>query len=109
MSSAMFARRAALASLGLVLLAADPAAAQSQPQHGPLRPELKAAVPILAEHPHSYLMSEEVARLRLLKMGYRVDALRATQTGMFEAQVFKEDRPKKVRIDRMTGSLAPVP
>jgi Peptidase propeptide and YPEB domain len=100
-------RHIPLAALCLGVLCATQAAAQpAEPQRPALRPELAAPAEHLTQHPHSYLMSEEVARVRLQKMGYeKADTLRPVGDTAYEAEVTKDGQAQKVVVDRITGAV----
>jgi hypothetical protein len=97
-----------LSALCLGLLCATQAGAQ-QPtgaERPALRPELGRAAERLANHPHPYAMSEEVARVRLQKMGFeRAQSLRPAEGNAFQAEVVKNGETQKVEIDRITGAV----
>ena len=90
--------------------AAAPASAQPapEPQRPPLRDDLRAAGEKLANHPHPYMMSEEVARTRLQKQGLQATDLKPASPNTFEAQVLKNGQPVKIQIDRLNGTVRKV-
>jgi Peptidase propeptide and YPEB domain len=105
-------RHIPLAVLCLGVLCGSEAAAQPTEQQNDLaRPALRSELSGAAEHlahtsPHPYGMSEEVARVRLQKMGFeKIDSLRAENDSTFEAQVEKNGQAQKVEIDRITGAI----
>jgi hypothetical protein len=91
--------------------AAQPVGTQpNPPRRAALSPKLTAASQHLASHPHPYAMSEEVARVRLRKMGFeKAEALRPAGTTIFQAEVTKNGQPQKVEIDRISGSVKTIP
>ena len=90
------------------VLCATGALAQ-QGERAPLRPDLQAAAEHLMHHPHPYAMTEEVARVRLGKLGFeRTEALRPTANNTFQAEVMKNGEVRRVEIDRITGELRPL-
>jgi hypothetical protein len=94
-----------------VLVAMAPGLASAQtapPERGQMRPELAMAAKHLAAHPHPYGMSEEVARVRLQKLGFeKAESLKPAANNVFEADVIKEGRSQHVAIDRITGAVKP--
>jgi len=81
-------------------------ASAQQPDRAPLRADLRAAAEHLMQHPHPYAMTEEVARVRLEKLGFeRAQSLRPTAHNTFEAEVSKNGETRKVEIDRITGAV----
>jgi hypothetical protein len=97
-------------ALCVAVLGASEAAAQpTEPQRPALRPELVAPAEHLAQHAHPYAMSEEVARVRLQKMGFENAAtLRPAGETTFEADVTRNGQAQKVEIDRITGAVRPI-
>jgi hypothetical protein len=97
-----------LSALCLGLLCATQAWAQqpAEAERPALRPELARAAERLANHQHPYGMSEEVAQVRLQKMGFeRAQSLRPAQGNAFQAEVMKNGESQKVEIDRITGAV----
>ena len=81
-------------------------ASGQQPERAPLRPDLQAAAEHLMQHPHPYAMSEEVAAVRLKKLGFEnAQSLRPTAHNTFEAEVSRNGETRRVEIDRITGAL----
>jgi hypothetical protein len=81
-------------------------ASAQQPERPPLRADLQAAAEHLMHHPHPYAMTEEVARLRLEKLGFeRAQSLRPTAHNTFEAEASRNGEPRRVEIDRITGEV----
>jgi hypothetical protein len=92
-----------------VLCATEAAAQTTEPQRPALRQELVAPAERLAQHAHPYTMSEEVARVRLQKMGFEnATTLRPAGDTKFEADVTKDGQPQKLEIDRITGAVRPI-
>jgi hypothetical protein len=80
-----------------------------QAERAPLRADLQAAAEHLMLHPHPYAMTEEVARVRLQKLGFeRTEALRPTAHNTFQADVVKNGEARRVEIDRISGELRPL-
>ena len=100
-------RHIPLAALCLAALCGTQAAAQpTEPQRPALRSDLARAAERLAQHPHPYAMSEEVARVRLQKMGFeRADTLRPAGANAFQAEVTRNGQTQKLEIDRITGAV----
>ena len=97
-----------LVALCLGLLCATQAWAQqpAEPERPALRAGLGRAAERLANHPHPYAMSEEVARVRLQKMGFeRAQSVRPAEGNAFQAEVMKNGEAQKVEIDRITGAV----
>jgi hypothetical protein len=79
-----------------------------QSERAPLRADLQAAAEHLIHHPHPYAMTEEVARVRLQKLGFeRTEALRPTARNTFQAEVMKNGEARRVEIDRISGEVRP--
>ncbi len=95
--------------LGLALLCGVSVAAAAQPAaiaRAPLRADLRVAGERLSQHPHPYAMSEEVARVRLQKMGFeQAQAFKSVGTNAFQAEVMKEGKPQRIEIDRISGAV----
>jgi hypothetical protein len=101
-------RHIPLAALCLAALCGTQAAAQpTEPQRPALRADLARAAERLAQRPpHPYAMSEEVARVRLQKMGFeRADTLRPAGANAFQAEVTRNGQTQKLEIDRITGAV----
>jgi hypothetical protein len=80
------------------------------PDRAPLRPDLQAAAEHLMHHPHPYAMTEEVARVRLKKLGFEnAQSLTPTARNTFEAQVSRNGEQRRVEIDRITGAVKTQP
>ena len=85
-------------------------ASGQQPERAPLRPDLQASAEHLMQHPHPYAMSEEVARVRLKKLGFEnAQSLRPTAGNTFEAEATKNGQSRRVEIDRITGAVKTQP
>ena len=77
-------------------------------ERAPLRADLQAAAGHLMHHPHPYAMTEEVARVRLQKLGFeRTEALRPTAHNTFQTEVMKNGERRRVEIDRISGEVRP--
>lgn len=82
------------------------AASGQQSERAPLRPDLEAASEHLMHHPHPYAMTEEVARVRLKKLGFEnAQSLKPTARNTFEAEVKRNGETRRVEIDRITGAV----
>jgi hypothetical protein len=100
-------RHISIAALSLGLLFGTGASAQpTEPRRAPLRADLAHAAEHLAQHPHPYAMSEEVARVRLQKMGFEeITTLSPAEGNKFQVQAIKNGQPQKLMIDRLTGAV----
>jgi hypothetical protein len=77
-----------------------------QPERAPLRADLQAAAEHLIQHPHPHAMTEEVARVRLKKLGFEnAQSLTPTAHNTFEGQVSRNGASHRVEIDRLTGAV----
>lgn len=100
-------RHISIAALCLAVPVATGALAQpAEPQRPPLRADLARAAEHLVQHPHPYAMSEEVARVRLQKLGFeKITTLNSAAGNKFQVEVTKNGQPQKLTIDRLTGAV----
>jgi len=94
-----------VATLALAAAAANAQPPSAEPQRPPLREELREAAQHLTAHPHPYAMSEEVARVRLGKLGLETSEIKTLDRNRFEAQVLRNGVPARVEIDRLNGAV----